>query len=98
MAAQVGVSHPVVLHHFGSREGLVSAVVDRALAALQADVIAAIEHVPDSEEDLAALLDRVSTAPATNGHGRVLAWCALSGMTPMVDNQRIGGANVASGG
>lgn len=89
VAKQVGVSHPTVLHHFGSREALVNAVVDRALAALQADVIAAIERAPDGEEEIAALLSRVSAALATNGHGRALAWCALSGMTPAPDNRRL---------
>lgn len=89
VAAQVGVSHPTVLHHFGSRDGLVTAVVDRALAALQADVIAAIESTPDGEEDVAALLDRVAAALATNGHGRALAWCALSGMAPEETQHRL---------
>ncbi len=89
VAKQVGVSHPTVLHHFGSREALVSAVVDRALAALQADVIAAMEHAPDGEDEIAALLDRISAALATNGHGRALAWCALSGMAPSPDKRRL---------
>lgn len=89
VAKQVGVSHPTVLHHFGSREALVNAVVDRALAALQADVIAAIERAPDGENDIASLLDRVAAALATNGHGRALAWCALSGMAPAPDKRRL---------
>ena len=28
LAADVGMSHPAILHHFGSRDGLVRAVVD----------------------------------------------------------------------
>jgi AcrR family transcriptional regulator len=89
VAAQVGVSHPTVLHHFGSREGLVTAVVDRALASLQADVIAAIESTPDGEEDVAGLLDRIAAALAMHGHGRALAWCALSGMAPVGTQDRL---------
>jgi AcrR family transcriptional regulator len=81
VAEMVGVSHPTVLHHFGTREALVEAVVQRALAALQHDVIAAIQRAPEGEDDVAALLDRVFAALATGGHGRALAWCALSGLT-----------------
>src|SRR6185295_17110146 len=31
LAQALGVSHPAILHHFGSREGLVAAVVRHAL-------------------------------------------------------------------
>jgi AcrR family transcriptional regulator len=89
VAEQVGVAHPTVLHHFGSREALVQAVVERALSALQDDVIAAIEEAPESDEEVAALLDRVFTALATHGHGRALAWCALSGMASLPDALRL---------
>lgn len=82
VAELVGVSHPTVLHHFGTREALVEAVVQRAFAAVQADVIAAIQRAPEGEDDVAALLDRVFAALSTHGHGRALAWCALSGFTP----------------
>lgn len=86
VAAEVGVSHPTVLHHFGSREALVHAVVERALDALQRDVIAAIALAPDGEDQVADLLGRVFAALSTHGHGRALAWCALSGMgTPQAD-------------
>jgi len=34
IAADVGVSHSTILHHFGSREALVEAVVTRALDGL----------------------------------------------------------------
>jgi AcrR family transcriptional regulator len=35
IAADVGISHPAVLHHFGSREALVHAVIQRAILSLQ---------------------------------------------------------------
>src|SRR5450432_3158548 len=34
VAADVGVSHPTVLHHFGSREALVREVCERRFAAI----------------------------------------------------------------
>jgi AcrR family transcriptional regulator len=39
VARQAGVSHPTILHHFGSREGLVRALNLRGLQALTADVL-----------------------------------------------------------
>src|SRR5262245_59017473 len=58
IAADVGISHPAVLHHFGSREALVEAVVARALASLDADLLAALGKADHGEAGLATLLDR----------------------------------------
>jgi AcrR family transcriptional regulator len=89
VAARVGVSHPAILHHFGSREGLVQAVVDRALASLQADLLRAYASASDDSENEgqglpppgtgAQMLDRVYEVLADRGHGRLLAWLILSG-------------------
>jgi AcrR family transcriptional regulator len=95
VAARVGVSHPAILHHFGSREGLVQAVVDRALASLQADLLRAYasagEEMSAGSSDSgvalglpppgtgAQMLDRVYEVLADRGHGRLLAWLVLSG-------------------
>ncbi|HVW74889.1 MAG TPA: helix-turn-helix domain-containing protein [Rhizomicrobium sp.] len=40
VARAAGVSHPTILHHFGSREGLVRALNQRSLEALRASVLA----------------------------------------------------------
>ena len=39
VAKDAGVAHPTILHHFKSREGLVHAVVQRALGTLHADLL-----------------------------------------------------------
>ncbi len=39
VARKAGVSHPTILHHFGSREGLVRALNQRSLEALTSSVI-----------------------------------------------------------
>jgi AcrR family transcriptional regulator len=82
VAADVGVSHPAILHHFGSREGLVQAVVDRALRVLEADLLAALSLPAGSVPDPAALLDRVFETLGNRGQARVLAWLILSGHEP----------------
>src|SRR5689334_12601561 len=60
IARQVGVSHPAVLHHFGSKEALVDAVVRRAILALQRDLVAALSAPSTSGvPDGAAMFERV---------------------------------------
>jgi AcrR family transcriptional regulator len=85
VAADVGVSHPTVLHHFGSREGLVEAVVARALDSLQAELIAAVQAAPQSEDRVGALLDAVFETLVVRGHGRTFLWLMLSGYAPTED-------------
>src|SRR2546421_10348142 len=34
LARDVGISHPLILHHFGSREGLIGALIARRLEGL----------------------------------------------------------------
>jgi AcrR family transcriptional regulator len=85
VAADVGVSHPTVLHHFGSREGLVEAVVRRALDSLHAELIAAVRSAPGGTDQVTALLDAVFEVLAVGGHGRTFLWLALSGYAPAED-------------
>ncbi|MDC3953504.1 TetR/AcrR family transcriptional regulator [Polyangium jinanense] len=79
VAADVGVSHPTVLHHFGSREALVKAVCSRALASIHRQLIEAIEASSGDEAQLSAMLEAVFDALTKSGHGRVLMWLALEG-------------------
>jgi AcrR family transcriptional regulator len=85
VAADVGVSHPTVLHHFGSREALVEAVVRRALDSLQAKLLAAVNAAPASADEVSSLLDAVFDALVVGGHGRTFLWLALSGYAPSED-------------
>jgi AcrR family transcriptional regulator len=82
VAADVGVSHPTVLHHFGSREGLVEAVVRRALDSLEATLLAAVSAAPSGPDDVSSLIDAVFDALVVGGHGRTFLWLALSGYAP----------------
>src|SRR5439155_19480326 len=42
IAAAAGISHPLILHHFGSREGLVRAFVHEAVAELRCRLVAEV--------------------------------------------------------
>ena len=87
IAANAGISHPAILHHFGSREGLVEAMVLRGIARLQAQFL---EGWPSAKEpDIEGVLERFYEVASRRGIARMLAWLILSGegsrtMTPNV--------------
>lgn len=87
VAADAGVSHPTVLHHFGSRELLVKAVIARSLQAINAALVEAIGASSGDEKQLEAMFENVARALERTGHGRVILWLALEG-------HRIDGAEV----
>ncbi len=74
IAADVGISHPAILHHFGSREGLVLALEARAMERLRDELLAARDA---TNEDI---FDRVFETLGQRGHARLLAWTVLSGL------------------
>jgi AcrR family transcriptional regulator len=90
VAADVGVSHPTVLHHFGSREGLVKAVVGRALESLHRVVLEAVGR-SEGVEHMAKVLDEVARGFTEGGHARAFLWLALSGYAPDLEDLRIRG-------
>jgi AcrR family transcriptional regulator len=89
VAADVGVSHPTVLHHFGSREGLIEAVVVRALDSLHAVLLATVRASPEHPGQVEAMLAGVFEAFTNGGHGRAFLWLALSGYAPTVEELRV---------
>jgi AcrR family transcriptional regulator len=78
LAAELGISHPAILHHFGSREELVAAVVERAFAHSNERLAQAIAGRAHGYE---AMLDMVAEFYGKNGNARLLAWLVLSGHT-----------------
>lgn len=80
IADEVGLSHPAILHHFGSREGLIRAVVRRAIERFEFDLIAAIAAPTSSDAPLGRdLINRTFEVMVEGGHARVAAWLLLSG-------------------
>lgn len=79
VAAEVGVSHPTVLHHFGSREALVHAVVERSVGALERDLLLEIAKSPIGTEPVVNMLESAARVLGPGGHARVIAWLALAG-------------------
>ena len=79
VAADAGVSHPTVLHHFGSRELLVKAVITRSIENINAGLVEAMRTSAGEEVQLEALFDNVAQALERTGHARVAMWLALEG-------------------
>src|SRR5437870_13899038 len=52
IAAAAGISHSLILHHFGSREGLVRALTQQAAAELRDKLVAAMASSEYSVEQL----------------------------------------------
>src|SRR5438132_11778572 len=73
VAADAGVSHPTVLHHFGSREQLVKAVILRSVEQINSSLVAALQRASSDAEsdDLAeTLVESAHQAFERTGHGR----------------------------
>jgi AcrR family transcriptional regulator len=96
VAADVGVSHPTVLHHFGSREALVKEVCERRFAAIHADVVRAVAASAGGAEEVTGMLDSVMHALETHGHGRVVFWLALEGLLNKDENLRLHDVGLAT--
>jgi len=78
VAGDVGIAHPTILHHFGSRERLVAAVVQRRVEAMNAEVLAAVAAGP-TDDLIGSVLARLFDAFDRGGHARVVAFMALEG-------------------
>ena len=75
VAKAAGVSHPTILHHFGSREGLIRALNLRAMDELKAGLVAGMEGGGDDgvARSFAAFRDGVAAR---------LVWLLQSGALP----------------
>jgi AcrR family transcriptional regulator len=72
IATAAGISHPLILHHFGSREGLVHALTQQAVAELRDKLVTAMGSADYSLEQQ---LDQVFDA-FRDGLAQRLAWLA----------------------
>lgn len=78
LARAVGVSHPAILHHFGSRTGLIEAVVERASRTLTEEVMTALATEPIELASSARLLERIFDVFSDRGRARTLAWLFMT--------------------
>ncbi|MBX3504098.1 MAG: TetR/AcrR family transcriptional regulator [Parvibaculum sp.] len=80
IARDVGISHPAILHHFESREGLVRALIGRANRQLRDKLLSALDGDGDGEgSDTAYHIGHVFEALSDRGTARLLSWLLLTG-------------------
>lgn len=79
IASDLGISHPAILHHFGSREGLLQALAAHSGQSLNAEIA---ERIRAGGADLGEILALTRETLASQGQARLLAWLALSGRLP----------------
>ncbi len=80
VARDVGVAHPTVLHHFGSRDALVRSVIERRIGSLERDLLTEMTITAGKDENpVVGMLESVARTLGPGGHARVVAWLALSG-------------------
>jgi AcrR family transcriptional regulator len=74
VARDTGISHTTLIHHFGTADGMRSALVSHMTSELLRDVIAALRG--DSPQPVIILKD-LFAALSQSGHARLLAWLAV---------------------
>ena len=79
IARDAGMSHPTILHHFRSRDGLIEALAERVTQRLADDLLAVLRDAPPTEASALEIVERIFAALADTGHARLLAWRALCG-------------------
>jgi AcrR family transcriptional regulator len=80
VARDLGVSHPAILHHFGSRESLMQDLASHVLEELEKELLSGIA-LAANEDSVHDVLMRVFETLGDAGYARLLAWLALAGRT-----------------
>lgn len=79
VAKAAGVSHPTILHHFGSREGLIQALNLKTVEHLRSVLLNVMSAAPSSSEDAIAPL----FAAYRGGLAQRMVWLMQSGAVAM---------------
>ena len=78
IAGDLGISHSSILHHFGSRDGLLDALSIDAFEVLERDLKSALEAPPEGEPAI-DLFEKIARILGERGHARLLAWQLMNG-------------------
>jgi len=78
IASDLGISHSSILHHFGSRDGLLDALSVDAFRVLERDLTESVE-TPSDGDPATELFEKVARILGEGGHARLLAWQLMNG-------------------
>lgn len=79
VAADIGVTHANLIHHFGSAAGLQSALMGSMVADLNLALSTAVVRLRTDDGAPLELVNAVFDAFIEGGAGRLAAWIAMSG-------------------
>lgn len=79
VAARIGTGHANLLHHFGSAEGLQTALMDQMIRDTVGRVETAVGRMRSGEATPREIVDLVFDAHGIDGIGRLTAWLASTG-------------------
>lgn len=88
VAAAAGVANGTVLHHFGSIDGVHTALMERMTEQLVANVFAAAMREHDRDAQNAAVMEALFDTFETRGAARLAAWLELTGEWRRLTNVR----------
>ena len=88
LAKELVISHQAILHHFGSRDGLIAAVLTRALENLEAELAGGLRVLDQPHKGSGVIITRAFEVIADQGHGRLLAWLALGDTAALPQQER----------
>jgi AcrR family transcriptional regulator len=81
VAADLGMSHTNLIHHFGSAGGLHVALMREMVSELTATIESAVTRLRAGQGDVRDFVDIVFDAFDAGGAGQLAAWISLSGDT-----------------
>ena len=93
VAEAAGVSHPTILHHFGSAANLLSSLHHRIARRVRDELVAELEG-KDATEDRVDAIGRALARIADPRMGRMIAWLVASGREPFPPEEEQGLATV----
>lgn len=82
IAAIAGVTHSTILHHFGSAEGLRTALAEEMVEKLLGDILAVMDQREKMDPNDRTILFKVFEVLSDDGNARLLAWSMLKGADP----------------
>ncbi len=88
VAAAAGVANATVLHHFGSIDGVHTALMERMTEQLVANVFTAAMREHDRDAQNAAVMEALFDTFETRGAARLAAWLELTGEWRRLTNVR----------
>jgi len=82
VAADVGITDAAVHHHFGSREGLLAALLRHCARKLRSEVAASLAADATGTAGIRRAAERIAAIYWDGGAARLALWLALSGEKP----------------